>query len=95
MTQQFIGQSSRSQLLEMVPESTDRDKRRQSQKRRDRCELRVAVVVGRAQFGNSGKGTSAVGSRYHTTGDGQLTNKTQCVRSKLHNVRNGVRLQTL
>jgi hypothetical protein len=29
----------------------------------------VAVVVAREQFGNTGRGTSAVGSRYQKTGE--------------------------
>jgi hypothetical protein len=34
------------------------------------CESRVAVAVGRRQFGNPGKETSAVGCRYERTAEG-------------------------
>jgi hypothetical protein len=33
----------------------------------------VAVIVGQEQFGNPGRGTSAVGSWYQRTGEGQQT----------------------
>jgi hypothetical protein len=42
-------------------------------------ESRVAVAVTCEQFENPGRGMSTVGSRYQTTGEGQQTEKTQCV----------------
>jgi hypothetical protein len=50
------------------------------------------VDVGRGQFRNPGRGTSAVGSRYQGNGVGQLTQRTKCVCSEQHSVRNRVRL---
>jgi hypothetical protein len=41
------------------------------------------VDVGRGQFGNSGTGTSAVGTWYQRTGEGQKTKRTQRVSSEL------------
>jgi hypothetical protein len=40
---------------------------------------RDVVAVARGQFENPGRGTSAVGSRSQTTGEGGQTEKTQCV----------------
>jgi hypothetical protein len=40
-------------------------------------ESSFAVVVLREQFGNPGKGTSAVGNRYPITSDGQQSKGTQ------------------
>jgi hypothetical protein len=37
------------------------------------------VVVAQAQFGNPVRGTSAIGSQYHRTSEGQHTARTQCV----------------
>jgi hypothetical protein len=55
------------------------------------CESRIAIAVARGQFGKSGRETSAVGIRYQKTGDGQQTEKTQCVYSELSNVINAAR----
>jgi hypothetical protein len=44
---------------------------------------RVALAVGLGQFGNPGRGTSAVGSQYSRTGEGQQTKRTKCMCSEL------------
>jgi hypothetical protein len=36
-------------------------------------ELRVAMAVGRGQFGSTGRGTSAFGTRYQTTSEETAT----------------------
>jgi hypothetical protein len=41
------------------------------------------VTVGRGQFGNPGKETFAVGSRYQRTGVGQQTERRKCVLNEL------------
>jgi hypothetical protein len=41
------------------------------------------VAVGRAQFGNPGRGTFIVGNWYQRAGKGQHTKKTKCVCSEL------------
>jgi hypothetical protein len=41
--------------------------------------LRGCVAVVRGRFGNPGRGTSAVGSHYQNTGEGQKTRNTQCM----------------
>jgi hypothetical protein len=48
--------------------------------------LSVAVVVGRGQFGNPGKGKSAVGSRCQRTGVGQQTERNKRVCNELQTV---------
>jgi hypothetical protein len=40
--------------------------------------LELSVVVGRGYFGNAGRRTSAVGSRYPSTSEEQQTKNTQC-----------------
>jgi hypothetical protein len=47
------------------------------------CESGVVVAVAREQFGKPGSETSAVGSRYQRTSEGQQTKKTQCLYSEL------------
>jgi hypothetical protein len=42
-----------------------------------RCESRDTVSVARGQFGNPGRGMSAVGSSHQRIGEGQKTEKTQ------------------
>jgi hypothetical protein len=54
------------------------------------AQSRVAVAVARGQFGNPGRGTSAVGSRYQKAGKRQQTKNTQCVYSALTSMRNRV-----
>jgi hypothetical protein len=43
------------------------------------CESRVAVAVACVQFGKAGRRTSAVGTRYQRTDEGQQSEKTKCV----------------
>jgi hypothetical protein len=52
-------------------------------RRRQHYESRVAVAVVRGQFGNPGRGTSAVGSRYQRTCVRQQTEKAKCVYNEL------------
>jgi hypothetical protein len=42
------------------------------------CESRVAVAVGRGQFGSPGMLTSAVESGYHRAGEGTSTCVVKC-----------------
>jgi hypothetical protein len=44
---------------------------------RVRCEARVAVAVARGQFGNPGKATSAVRTRYRRTSEGTTDKEDQ------------------
>jgi hypothetical protein len=53
------------------------------------------VAVTRGRFGNPGRGTFAIGSRYHRTGVGLHSERTQCAGSELDSVRNRVKLQTV
>jgi hypothetical protein len=46
-------------------------------------ELRFAVAMSRGQFGNPGRRTSAVGTRYQKNGVGQHTERTQFMYSEL------------
>jgi hypothetical protein len=46
------------------------------------------MAVGRREFGNPERGKSAVGNRYQRAGEGQRTEKTQCMHSELSGVRN-------
>jgi hypothetical protein len=81
-----IGQSSRKIVIGRSPDSTDRDKRRQFQEKQSTVESGVPVAVARGQFGNPGRGTPAVESRYQRTGEGQQTKWAQCVCNELRTV---------
>jgi hypothetical protein len=50
------------------------------------------VAVGQVQFGNPGRGTSAIGTQYQRTGVGQHTKRTQCVCSEQRSMRHIDRL---
>jgi hypothetical protein len=59
------------------------------------CESRAAIAVEWGQFGNSGRKTSTVGSRYQRTGVEQHTKKTQCEYSELQRDCEIVTVQTV